>query len=193
MLHHPVKTTSASTKLTYDDYAAIPEDGRRHEIIDGEHYVTPAPFSKHQDISRNLLVALANYLAENRSGTVYHAPYDVVFSNSDVVQPDILCFTNEHRRIRTEKNIRGAPDLVIEIISESSRRTDEITKRNLYERFGVAEYWVVDPVVETVKVYRLTGGRYERAAELSNEAGGHLETPLLPGFVMDVAAVFREE
>lgn len=185
-------TTSASTKLTYEDYAAIPEDGLRHEIIDGEHYVNPAPFTKHQATSRRLEFALLKYLEQRRIGTVFHAPCDVVLSNVNVVQPDILYIANEHEQIITEKNIQGAPDLVIEILSESTRRLDEITKRNLYERFGVAEYWVVDPVEDTVKIYRLTSGRYDRVAEISTETGGRLESPLLPGFGMDIAAVFRD-
>jgi Uma2 family endonuclease len=185
-------TTSASTKLTYDDYAAFPEDGRRHEIIDGEHYVVPSPITKHQAISRRLEFALVKYLEQNRIGTVFDAPYDVVLSELDVVQPDILYIANEHSAIITEKNVQGAPDLVIEIISESTRHTDEITKRKLYERSGVSEYWVVDPVVDTVKIYRLIDRGYQRVAEVSNEAGGGLETPLLPDFVMDIGAVFRD-
>ncbi len=185
-------TTSASTKLTYDDYAAFPEDGRRHEIIDGEHYVVPSPIIKHQAISRKLEFALVKYLEQNPIGTVFDAPCDVVLSDLDVVQPDILYIANEHSAIITEKNVRGAPDLVIEIISESTRHTDEITKRKLYERFGVSEYWVVDPVVDTVKIHRLIEGRYQRVVEISNETGGRLETPLLPDFVMEIGAVFRD-
>ncbi|HYM61817.1 MAG TPA: Uma2 family endonuclease [Thermoanaerobaculia bacterium] len=185
-------TTSASTKVTYEDYAAFPEDGLRHEIIDGEHCVTPAPNMRHQAISGELFYALRTYLERNPIGKVFSTPCDVVLSDLDVVQPDVLYIANERKQIMTEKNVRGAPDLVIEIISDSTRRTDEITKRNLYERFGVAEYWVVDPVVDTVKIYRLTGNRFEVAAEVTGEAKGRLESPLLPGLSVEVAVVFRD-
>ena len=93
--------------------------------------------------------------------------------------------------IVTEDNIQGAPDLVIEILSPSTRRTDEIVKRKLYERFAVPEYWIVDPELEIVKVYRFEGGRYVRAAELSLESSDALETPLLPGFRLPLADVFE--
>lgn len=185
-------TTDASTKLTYDDYAAFPEDGRRHEIIDGEHYVVPSPIIKHQATSGRLFYSLMAYLKQNPIGRVFSAPCDVVMSDLDIVQPDILYIANERAEIITEKNIQGTPDLVVEILSESTRHTDEITKRKLYERFGVSEYWVVDPVVDSVKIYRRIDGRYQRVAEISSETGGRLETPLLPGFAMDVADVFRD-
>jgi Uma2 family endonuclease len=86
----------------------------------------------------------------------------------------------------------GTPDLLIEIVSESTRRVDEVTKRKLYERFGVPEYWVVDPVVDDAKIYRMMDARYQRVAEISLETGGSLETPPLPGFAMEIAAVFRD-
>src|SRR5947199_8172875 len=125
-------TVSASARLTFDDYASFPDDGRRHELIDGEHYVSPSPLRKHQAIVLRLKYALFKHLEQSPTGTLFDAPFDVVLSNFDVVQPDILYIAREHASIITEKNIQGAPDLVIEALSESTRRTDEITKRNLY-------------------------------------------------------------
>ena len=183
---------STSTRLTYEDYASFPEDGRRHEIIGGEHYVVPSPFIRHQAISHRLEYVLLKYLEQNPVGTLFDAPCDVVLSDLDVVQPDLIYISKDHESIITEKNIRGVPDLLVEIISESTRRTDEITKRKLYEHAGVREYWVIDPVVDTVKIYRLEDGRYQREAEISGETGGMIESPLMPGLRIDVGEVFRD-
>jgi Uma2 family endonuclease len=179
-------------ELTYEDYLHLPEDGKRHEIIDGKHYVSPTPPTRHQIVLVNLLHHLHPMVREHRLGRVLAAPVDVVLSDTDVVEPDLLYLSTAHLDRLTEANVQGAPDLVVEILSDSTRRTDEITKRRLYERWGVAEYWVVDPVIEAVKVYRRTGeGRYERAAELTLEAGDTLTTPLLPGLQIPLQAVFE--
>lgn len=179
-------------KLTYEDYQLFPDDGRRHELIGGEHYVTPAPNKKHQRAASNLHLDLGGFVRKHRLGRVYFAPRDVVLSNEDVVQPDLLFISNERAAIDQDADVSGAPDLVIEILSDSTRRTDETTKRKLYERAGAREYWVVDPVLEMVKVYRLTGaGVFERVAELSAEAGDRLDTPLLPGLSIALAQVFE--
>lgn len=177
-------------KLTVEDFELFPDDGQRHELIDGEHYVTPSPSTRHQAILGNLYFRLRARLQEQGLGTLFLSPYDVILSNTDVVEPDLLFLSKEREDLLTEKNLQGAPDLAIEIVSDSSRRTDEIVKRKLYEHFGVREYWVVDPVVETIKVYRLEGDRYERAAELSLEAGDRLSTPLLPGVEVPLDEVF---
>jgi Uma2 family endonuclease len=177
-------------KLTYEDLQAFPDDGKRHEIIDGEHFVTPSPETGHQAIAVNLVVLLKNFLDAHALGEVFVAPLDVVFSDTDVVEPDLLFVAAEHADRITRKNIRGAPDLVIEILSPSTRKTDEVIKRKLFERFGVAEYWVVDPELETVKVYRRAEKGFARVAELSKEAGEMLTTPLLPGFAAPLEKIF---
>ena len=107
------------------------------------------------------------------------APFDVVFSDFDVVEPDLLFVSSERARVLTEKNVQGAPDLVVEIGSPATRRRDEKTKLQLYERFGVQEYWVVDPDLDVIKVYRLVEGRYQRTAELTLAAHDVLSTPLI--------------
>jgi len=184
------KPVPEHVKLTVEDFEQFPDDGRRHELIDGEHHVTPAPSTRHQRILIQLVSHLAPFVRERDLGEVFAAPYDVLLSDTDVVEPDLLFLSKERSDLLTEKNLRGAPDLVVEILSEGTRRMDEVVKRKLYGRFGVREYWVVDPVVETVKVYRLEGDRYERAAELSLEAGDHLTTPLLPGLELGLEEVF---
>src|SRR5829696_4755988 len=137
-------------RLTYTDYLLFPEDGRRHEILDGEHYVTAAPFLRHQALVVELAAALHPFIRSNKLGRLFVAPADVVLSRHDIVQPDLVFISTERLHILTERNIQGAPDLVIEILSESTRRTDGGVKLATYERFGVRECWLADPGRKTV-------------------------------------------
>jgi Uma2 family endonuclease len=179
------------TKFTYEDYLLFPDDGKRHELIGGDHYVTPSPIFRHQRVCSNLHRMLSSFVHDKRLGHVLTAPFDVVLSDLDVLQPDLLFVSSARIHIITEKNIQGPPDLVIEILSETTRRTDEVVKRKQYERFGVSEYWIVDPELETVKVYRMTGQGYQRTAELAKESGDTLSTPLLPNLQLPLAAIFE--
>ncbi len=180
-----------SVKFTYDDFVNFPNDGKRHEIIDGEHYVTPSPNTKHQTVALNLGATLWNYLNRHPIGQVFSAPFDVVFSDLDVVEPDVLYISRERSGILTEKHVRGAPDLVVEISSPGTRKTDEVTKRKLYDRSDVREYWVIDPELGIVKIYRRVEGRFSKAAELALERGDALTTPLLPGFSAALVDLFK--
>ena len=181
-----------TVKFTYEDYLLFPEDGRRHELIDGEHYVTPSPITQHQKISGSLLVSLWTYVQQTKAGHVLAAPMDVILSDFDVVQPDLLFISKDRAAILTEKNIQGAPDLLVEILSTSTRKTDEIIKRKLYEQHRVSEYWIIDPELETVKVYRLSAvNTYERVEELSLEADNTLTTPLLPNWQFRLKQLFE--
>lgn len=186
----------APSKLTYDDYQLIPEDGRRHEIVAGEEYVAPAPRIAHQRVSLRLTERLTAWLRARPAGArpageLLVAPTDVVLSPTDVVQPDLLFVTAERRRIIGERHVQGAPDLVVEILSEGLRDRDEILKRKRYEHFGVREYWIVDPVLATVKVRRRgASGRFDRGELLAAEAGDVLRSPLLPGLELDLADLF---
>jgi Uma2 family endonuclease len=186
--------SSTVTKLSYEDFLLFPEDdGHRHELIDGEHFMTPAPNLRHQQISGNLHIALGTHLREHRVGRVFAAPTDVVLSNHDVVEPDLVYVSNARAEILTKANVRGAPDLVVEILSDSTRKRDETLKLRGYEKFGVDEYWIVDPELETVKVLRPGGNRrYVRVAELSLEQGDTLTTPPLPGFSVALVELFAE-
>jgi Uma2 family endonuclease len=183
---HPL----SSTKFTYEDYLLFPDDGKRHELIDGERYVTPSPVTKHQKVSGNIFIALGTHIQKTKSGQLFNAPMDVVFSDLDVVQPDLLYITNARASIITEKNIQGAPDLVVEIVSGSSRKTDEIIKRKLYEHYRVPEYWIVDPELESVKVYRLSDKGYSRIAELTVEANDTINSPLFPDWQLPLSQIF---
>lgn len=178
-------------KLTYDDYVLIPEDGLRHEILDGEHYVSPAPRPRHQVVAASLNRKLDQFVYQNRLGRALFAPLDFVFDKHNVAQPDLVFISNERSDLIGETYVSGAPDLVVEILSPSTRRTDELIKRSIYERFGALEYWLVDPDRRTVQVFRRAGAGFGPAEILSAEAGEELVTPLLPGLVIPVREIFE--
>jgi len=177
-------------KLTYDDFLLFPDDGKRHELIDGEHYVTPSPNLRHQAISGRLHLLIGAWLRDHPTGQIYYAPLDVIFSRFDVVEPDLLYVSNERAAEILGQYVTGAPDLVIEIGSPSTRRRDETIKRNLYEGSGVTEYWVVDPEIDVIRVYRRSGERFDRPVALSAEAGDVLTTSLLLGLEIPLSQVF---
>ncbi len=182
--------SSHTTKWTYEEFCLFPEDGRRHELIDGAHYVSPSPRTKHQKVLFKLLIFLGNYTEKYKTGEILPAPMDVVLSDFDVVEPDLLYVSAARSAIITEKNIQGAPDLVVEILSAGNRRTDEVIKRKLYETHGIPEYWIVDPELEQVRVYRLTDGRYVRIAELSSETSDLLTSDLFPNLTIPLPELF---
>jgi Uma2 family endonuclease len=183
---------ATDVKLTYDDFLLFPDDGKRHELIDGEHYVTPSPNTRHQRALGRLHFMIAAWLEEHPAGEVFFAPFDVVFTRFDVVEPDLLYISHERAPgILTEQHVTGAPELVVEIASKGTRKRDETIKKQLYERSGVVEYWVVDPALAVVRMYRRGDRGFGRAIELSKECGDVLETPVLPGLRMPLADVFR--
>jgi Uma2 family endonuclease len=179
-------------RLTYRDYARIPEDGRRHEILDGEHYVTPAPFVPHQDLLVELTIRLGGFVKAHRLGKLLAAPTDVLLSPHDIVQPDLLFVSNERAAIVRSKNLLGAPDLVIEILSPSSRRLDKVLKLRAYERNGVQTYWLFDPFRKGVQTYLRTETGLRPQPFLSAAAGDVLTSPLLPGFELPLAEIFSD-
>src|SRR5687767_2328471 len=130
-----MRAASPAVKLTYDDFVLFPDDGMRHELIDGEHYVTPSLSARHQRICANLHLLVGTWLESHPIGQVFFAPLDVLLSRFDVVEPDLMYFSNETAaNVLTEDNIKGPPDLVVEIASGSTRKRDETIKRRLYER-----------------------------------------------------------
>jgi Uma2 family endonuclease len=184
---------SAPRKLTYDDFVRIPEDGRRHEILDGEHVVTAAPFLRHQQVVVELSGQLYVYLKRHNLGRMFTAPADVVLSRHDVVEPDLLFVSNAKLGLLTQKNVQGAPDLVVEVLSPGTRHRDLGKKRVRYELLGVGEYWVLDPDRDTATVLRRAtpdSTAFEPPIELSAEADDPLTTPLLPGLEIPLREVF---
>ncbi len=180
-------TTEVPVRQTYKDYCATPDD-ERYELINGRLMMVPAPNTKHQEILGRLYLELGRFNREHGLGKVYVAPYDVYLSDTDVVQPDLLFISRAREHIVTEQNVRGAPDLVIEILSPSTAEKDLGEKRDLYERHGVLEYWIVDPVAETVAVHRQGDGRLELAETLGR--GDTLRTALLDGLQLKLDDVF---
>jgi Uma2 family endonuclease len=181
---------SAAPPLTYEDYCLLPDDGKRHEIIDGEEYTASSPTTSHQRVVGRLLVEVHQYALDRNEGEAL-TWCDVLLSDHDIVQPDVFFVAAGRRHIVKERGLEGAPTLVAEVVSEGNRRHDEVRKRKLYERHGVPEYWVVDPALETVKVYREPDGGYERAAERRAEDEDTLSTPLLPDWTLPLTTLFR--
>ena len=180
-------TAQPTIKLTYADYCLTPDD-ERYELLDGELIVAPAPNSAHQRIDIRLGVLLHLFVNEGNLGEVFTAPYDVVLSETDVVQPDLLFISNEHAYIITPANAHGAPDLVVEILSPSTAERDRTFKRALYARYGVHEYWLVDPETRTVTVLLLDDGVFAEVAHYG--AGQTLTSPTLPGFTTNLDDIF---
>ena len=185
-------TRAAGAKLTYEDFLLFPDDGKRHELIDGEHYVTPSPNRDHQRLVGRLYLLIGSWLEEHPIGEAFLAPFDVVISNHDIVEPDLL-FVSTRRAddILTRANLQGVPDLVIEVASPGTRKRDATLKRRLYERAGAAEYWIVDPDLEAIRLYRRRGEAFADPEEFTRERGDVITTPLLPGLDIPLARIFR--
>jgi Uma2 family endonuclease len=161
-------------RLTYEDYAALPDDGRRYELHEGELSVTPAPGLRHQDILGNLFVILRGHVNARGLGKVFIAPVDCILESITVVQPDIVFVETARRSIMSERGIEGAPTLVVEVISPSTGAIDRRRKLQLYARYAVPNYWIVDPPARTIEAHVLAHGRYEEAGVLSGAAPASL-------------------
>lgn len=175
-------------KFTYEDYLHLPDDGKRYQIIEGELFVVPAPSPYHQDTSRKLLLLIADFIRKHELGKVYYALCDVILSHEDVVQPDIFFIFHGREHIITDKNIQGAPDLVIEILSAHTAKLDKIQKRKLYQRFKVSEYWLVDPERKEIEVLVLKEGNYDSLGVFGGE--DCFESSLLKGLKVYLKSIF---
>ena len=172
-------------KFTYEDYLNTPDD-KRYELLDGELVMPPAPGEFHQSVSLGAKLFL--FTSEHSLGRIYHAPFDVVLSNTDVVQPDLIFVSNERADIITPANIQGAPDLVVEILSPSTAARDKTFKRSLYARHGIAEYWMVDLTAKTITVLRLGEREFEVVDTYGEEES--LTSPTLQGFTLNIKDIF---
>jgi Uma2 family endonuclease len=183
-----VASAQPAFRFTYEDYRTAPPD-RRYELLDGDLVMTPAPNLKLQRAQVRLGEPLARFVRENALGEFFFAPCDVVLSDTDVVQPDLLFVSRDRRHLLSGgDNVRGAPDLVVEILSPATADRDRGYKRALYAKHGVKEYWLVDPAAETVAILRLRGGALVVAHTFGrNET---LRSPLLAGFELALDEVF---
>lgn len=172
--------------LTYANLAEFPDDGLRRELIHGDLIVSPSPLVRHQRLVGYLYLRLAGFVETNGGGEVFIAPMDVLFADDSVVEPDLFFVPDASSQIVTRANIQGVPALVIEVLSNP--RVDRVRKRDLYAEYGVPEYWIVDPDSDRVEVYALRDGRYGKPAIL--EPGETLTCDALPGFALDLAALF---
>jgi Uma2 family endonuclease len=184
----------ARHRWTYSELVALPDDQMRHELIDGEHFVSPSPTTIHQEISKRLFLALNAHVERHRLGEVLYAPFDIKLSAYTVLVPDIVYFTAARfADVVNEKHATAAPDLVVEILSPGTRRRDLGRKRAVYDRDGVREYWIVDPDARSITVLR----RPRPEAGLTDVtvhalAGGDaLESALFPGLKVRLPDVFR--
>jgi len=180
-------------RLTYDDLVLFPDDGLRHEIIDGEHYVSACPVTRHQLLVGRLYFEIELFLRQHPgTGMVFLAPFDVIFTKWDVVEPDLLFIAQDQAEILTDKNVQGPPALVIEVLSPGTRKVDERVKLRLFDRGGVREYWLVDPEADSVTVFRRqSDGSFLKVAQLTGDGHDVLATPLMAGLAIHLAAIFH--
>jgi len=173
-------------KLDYDDYAGIPPDRNRYELIDGDLHVTPAPSPIHQRVSRRLQRFMEDYFHPRGLGEVFNAPIDLILTPHDVVQPDLLVAAPGQVSAR---GIEGAPVLVVEILSPSTTRQDRTVKAQRYAALGVAHYWIADPEARKLECYRLSAAQYTLL--VLGEGDAVLVHPDWPELSIPLAALWR--
>jgi len=178
--------------LTYDDYAKLPEEGPRYELVDGKlELMSPAPTSDHQLISNNLVSVMNDSCRHDY--LILDAPIDLILAKNQVRQPDIVMIHRSRHHIITRRGIEGAPDLIVEILSPSTALNDKREKRQTYARFGISEYWIVDPIHRTLEQYLLNEGN--QRYELHNIYGSEEETitsPTVTCLAISVNELFRD-
>ena len=157
---YSLTSRKSSVIFTYEDYQQFPDDGKRYEIINGELFMLPSPIIPHQRVSKNLTYFFEQYLRKNPIGELFVAPCDVLLSDTNIVEPDLLIVLSENKHIITTKNIEGVPDFIIEILSPFNRVMDIRRKKALYEQFGVKEYWIIDLELETIQKLLLKNELY---------------------------------
>ena len=177
---------TARKKFTYPDFLRFPDDGNRHEVIEGEWITTPPPTTSHQRFSSNLHIRLGGHVEAHGLGVVLAAPVGVVLSRTDVVQPDLLFLSKGRAGLFKKDAIHGAPDLVVEILSPSTTAIDRGRKLALYERSGIREYWIADLAARTVEIHEFGRSRRTRI----HAEGQSFESSLFPGLKLRVDDLF---
>lgn len=174
--------------LTYDDYAALPDDGKRYELHEGKLSVTPAPGLPHQDVVVSLTVILGSHVRATRRGKIYVSPVDCIMSNVTVVQPDLAYVDDARLGLLSQRAIEGGPTLAVEVLSPSTRHIDRRRKMALYAKHDVTWYWIVDPDARTIEAYRLEADAYRLDAKL--EGWEPRALPPFPDLPLDPAAIW---
>lgn len=173
---------------TYHDYLNLPEDGKRYEVINGELVMVEAPNTIHQNIIIKIIYEIEDFLRQQKIGKIFCSPTDIKFNDTNVVQPDILFISKERLNIITENNINGAPNLIMEILSPGTAYYDLIGKKELYEQFGVKEYWIVDPRKQRVDVYQNVKQQFELDQRIELE--GIVTSVVIKGFEINYENIF---
>lgn len=175
-------------RFTYEDYLLMPEE-KRYELIDGDFLMTPSPTWMHQTVISRLFEKLVHFVRSEKLGEVRFAPLDLFLSREDVVQPDLMFLSQERLKQVTENNVQGAPDLVVEVLSPGTEQRDRLVKRKLYGRYGVKEYWIVDPARRTVEVIGWEGSEF-KTLQVSSE-NVPFRSPLMEGFSFPIKEIFE--
>lgn len=186
----PLQTAPQDKTWTYDDYAALPDDGNRYEVIEGELVTAPAPRVSHQRCSGNLFLILGQHVKSHGMGEVLAAPCDVVLDKRNVLQPDLIFISNARAEVVTELNLQGAPDLAVEILSPSSLRPDRIQKMRIYARHGVPHLWLVDAQARTLEEFVLDGATYRLASTGEDDEVFH--PAIFPGLDIPLREVWGQ-
>jgi Uma2 family endonuclease len=174
-------------KYTYEDYEKLPE-GSPFQLIDGELVMTPAPVPYHQQILLRIISSFIEFNAKHKLGEILIAPIDVFLSETETYQPDIIFISNERMKIIGQKKIEGAPDLVIEILSETTAYYDLKHKKRIYESCGVKEYWIVDPIEKSVEVYENINSTFKLFS--SAILKGNVNSKILTDFELEISKIF---
>jgi Uma2 family endonuclease len=183
-------TPPATPKVTYEEYASWPDDGRRYEILDGEAVEVSSPGSDHQDVVPNLREQVKAFLRRNRAGRSFVAPLDVVLETHWIVQPDVLAVRRENLRIVGKKAVRGVPDLVAEVLSPNTEDRDRGIKRDLYERVGVRELWLVDVDARALWQFAREGTGFREVGVHRGDA--RFQSTAFPGMEIELGEVWPE-
>lgn len=182
----PVKVVQP--RVSYADLERAPEDGRRYELYDGEVFVVPAPLPRHQVVQQSIAERLHEY-ARDHGGFSVASPIDIVFSDYDVLQPDVVYFSAARAHlVDLDRVIRDAPDLCVEVISPSTEVTDRGRKMQMFARYGVREYWIVDPHAERIEIHSLRGSGYSLVATLSGS--DPIASPILERLTTSASSIF---
>ena len=179
----------AKVIFTYEDYRQTPDDGKRYEIIDGDLCVSFPPPVNHQVMIGNLLFALSSFVKSQALGEVILGPVEVYFSDTNIAQPDLIFINHARRHIVKPTKVKGAPDLVIEVLSPGTEKRDRTIKRRMYAQFGVCEYWMAKAKTATVAILRLRDGKLVPAAHLGKS--DVLTSLLFPGLEIPLAEIFN--
>lgn len=182
--------TAEAAPRTVADYVQLPDDGPRYELIEGELLMAPAPNLFHQRISFNLTLILGNFVEKKRLGKIFVAPFDVIFDEHNVLQPDIIFFSNARVSALTKAGATGAPDLAVEILSRGAEKRDRIQKRKIFARSGVEELWLIHPDKQRIELYRLKENPDQPLQVL--KAGEQFQSRLFPGLTIDAREVFAD-